>query len=79
MESKKFKFIKGNEYKMCRKVRVPYRAYRGTNIPSEWSIEEIKGNFEYIGNHGCKLHFFEQQRGLDLFLSKSEAIECLIL
>lgn len=79
MESKKFKFIKGNEYKICRKVSVPYRAYRGTNIPCEWSTEEIRGNFEYIGNNGCKLHFYDTQRGVDLFLSKAEALECLIL
>jgi hypothetical protein len=67
-------FIKGQEYKLkYTKSRVSRRFRNGE--ASEFSVDVITGNFEYIGNRGSKYHFFENNQGIDLFLNRSEVEE----
>lgn len=68
-------FIKGVEYGLKYSKTVATRAHRGTDIPSEWAKINIIGIYEYIGNRGSKLHFYDNCAGIDVLISKSDAIQ----
>jgi len=70
-------FIKGQEYKLRYSKTHPSRRWRGTNIPSEYTKVEYVGMYEYLGNRGSKLHFYDNNAGVDVLLSKSEALSAL--
>ena len=70
-------FIKGQEYRLKYSKTHPSRRWRGTNIPSEYTKVDYVGLYEYLGNRGSKLHFYDNNAGLDVLLSKSEALSAL--
>lgn len=51
-------FVKGQKYKLR----------YGT------TYQEYCGMYEYIGNRGSKLHFYDNNAGVDVLLSKSDAL-----
>lgn len=71
------KFEKGKEYTLRYSMIEPSRRWRGTNIPTEYNETKYFGSYEYIGNMGSKLHFYDNNSGIDVFLSKKQAIESL--
>ncbi len=73
-----FVFIKGQEYKLKYSKTHPSRRWRGTNIPSEYTKVDYFGIYEYIGNRGNKLHFYDNNSGADVLLTKSEAYKALL-
>lgn len=70
-------FIKGHEYKLRYSKTYPSRRWRGTNIPSEYTKQDYCGMYEYLGNRGSKLHFYDNHAGIDVFLSKGDALSAL--
>lgn len=70
----KFVFLKGVNYKLKYSRTYPSRRWRGNNTPSEYQKEDYCGIHEYRGNRGSKLHFYDNDRGVDVLLSKSDAI-----
>lgn len=70
-------FVKGQEYKLRYSKTYPSRRWRGTNIPSEYTKRVYCGMYEYLGNRGSKLHFYDNNAGVDVLLSKSDALSAL--
>jgi len=52
-------FIKGSEYFLQYRRTYPSRRWRGTNIASDYAEKKYAGMYEYIGNRGAKLHFYD--------------------
>lgn len=71
------KFIKGNLYGLKYKKSLPSRKWKGTNITSDYKEIYFRGKYEYIGVRGGKYHFYNNQAGIDILLSKSEALEAI--
>lgn len=74
LADKNFQFLKGVIYKLKYSRTYPSRRWRGTNIPTEFQKEVYSGMYEYRGNRGSKLHFYDNDRGIDVLFYKSEAI-----
>ena len=70
-------FVKGQEYKLRYSKTHPSRRWRGTNTPSEYTKVDYAGMYEYVGNRGSKLHFYDNNAGIDVLLSKSDALSAL--
>jgi hypothetical protein len=70
-------FVKGKEYKLRYNKTHPSRRWRGTNIPSDYIKVDYVGIYEYLGNRGSKLHFYDNSAGIDVLLSKSDALLAL--
>ncbi len=71
----KVEFAKGNTYKLSYSENFVSRVWKGTNEAAEYDTREFNGTYEYIGSRGGKLHFYDQQAGRDVLLTKKEAIE----
>lgn len=69
------KFIKGQLYTLNYHKMVVNRYWRGTSQPSEVENKFYSGSYEYMGNKGSKLHFFDNNTGTDVYFSKQEAID----
>lgn len=63
--------VKGQVYYLKYKHSSIVRRDRGGN-PSEWSLREEYGNYDYINNVRGKLHFFSNERGLDIYITLEE-------
>ena len=70
-------FIKGVHYRLKYSKTHPLRRWKGTNIPSEYTKVDYVGMYEYIGNRGCKFHFYDNNAGVDVLLSKPDALAAL--
>jgi hypothetical protein len=57
-----FKFVVGQSYEMAYVAWCDSRPYN------------VRGSYELIANRGKMKHFFDNQRGIDLLLSKEEAL-----
>ncbi len=65
---------KKNEIKFpLLKNEMYYLKYEKVTIVGEQRFKtQYYGEYEYIRNHGSKLHFFNNDLGIDIFLSKEE-------
>lgn len=72
------KFIKGISYHLKYTRTLPSRRWKGSNRVSEYQQTEYNGFYEYIGSRGGKLHFYNNQAGVDLLATKAEALSYLV-
>lgn len=71
------KFEKKKKYWLSYTKTVPSRRYRGTNSISDYHTIKYSGEYEYIGSRGGKLHFYDNNAGIDILFTKKEALEAL--
>ncbi len=72
----KTNFVKGQEYRLKYSKTHPSRRFRSGAI-SEWAKSDYIGMYEYIGSRGSKFHFYDNAAGVDVLLSKTEALSAL--
>jgi hypothetical protein len=71
-------FKEGEIYRMQYNKPIPTRVWRGTNNVAESELRTISGNYEYIGRKGNRMHFFDNEAGVDLLCSKVQAFSYLL-
>lgn len=72
-KNKNKEFVVGQEYDMLYYKSIPTKRFRGSSTPSQWVTERVMGTYEYISQRGSKMHFYDNERGIDILITKTEA------